>query len=78
MKAKVSIFLFLFPLTKESPRNLMYGSQFQITSSRQLSHLHAGKPEVTPASSDLFSLPAVFSPPSPSVALPLLDHFINI
>jgi len=56
----------------------MYGFQFQITSSWQLSHLHAGKPEVTPASSDLFSLPAVSSPPSPSVALPLLDHYINI
>ena len=78
IKAKVSIFLFLFPLTKESPRNVMYGSQFQITSLRQLFHLHVGKPEVTPASSDLFSLPAVSLPLSPSVALPLLDHFINI
>jgi len=77
MKAKVSIFLFLFPLTKVAPRNVMYASQFQITSSRQLSHLHAGKPGVTPAFSDLFSLPDVSLPPSPSVALPLLDHFTN-
>jgi hypothetical protein len=60
-----------------SSRNEICGSEFEITSLWQLTHLHVGKPEVTPASSDLFSLPAVSLPPSPSVASPLLDHFIN-
>lgn len=52
----------------------MFAAQCQITFLWQLSHLHAGKPEVAPASSDLFSHHVVSWPPSPSVSLPLPDH----
>jgi hypothetical protein len=49
--------------------------QYHITSLWQLFHLHVGKPDEALASSDLFFPHVVFWPPSPSVALPLLDHY---
>jgi hypothetical protein len=55
-------------------RNIMLAGQWQITSLKQQSHLHADKLEVAPASSDLFSRYVVSWPPSPSVSLPRLDH----
>jgi hypothetical protein len=53
----------------------MFEPQTETTFLWQPFHPHVGKPDVTPASSDLFSLHVASWPPSPFAALPLLDHY---
>lgn len=52
----------------------MFEPQNKTTFLWQLFHPHVDKPDAAPASSDLFFRHVVSWPPSPSVALLLLDH----